>query len=96
VLGMRLGVLDDNTRTKFGIADDVKGVVILDVVPGSAADEKRVTAGDVIVDIGQVTVKTPADVRKRIDGLRREGRKNGLFMLASRSGELRFVTVRLD
>ncbi|MCY1377028.1 hypothetical protein D9M69_645680 [compost metagenome] len=69
---------------------------MLYVAPGSAAAEKRVETGDVIVDIGQVTVKTPADVKKRIDALRREGRKNALLMLASRSGELRFVTIRID
>ncbi len=35
-------------------------------------------------------------MKKRIDALRREGRKNALLMLASRSGELRFVTVRIN
>jgi serine protease Do len=74
----------------------VHGVAILYVAPGSAAGDKRVETGDVIVDINQVTVKAPEDVKKRIDALRREGRKNALLMLASRSGELRFVTVRID
>ncbi len=96
VLGMKLAELDDAVRGEYGIADDVAGVAILRVAPGSPAAEKRVETGDVIVDIGQVTVKTPADVKKRIDALRREGRKNALIMLASRSGELRFVTLRLD
>lgn len=96
VLGMKLGELTDEVRGEFGIADDVEGVAVLYVAPGSASGEKRIETGDVIVDIGQVTVKTPADVKKRIDALRREGRKNALLMLASRSGELRFVTVRID
>ncbi|MBC2885901.1 Do family serine endopeptidase [Ochrobactrum sp. CM-21-5] len=96
VLGMKLGELNDDVRGEFGIAEDVEGVAILYVAPGSAAGEKRIETGDVIVDIGQVTVKTPTDVKKRIDVLRREGRKNALLMLASRSGELRFVTVRID
>ena len=96
VLGMKLSPLDDNVRGEFGIAEDVNGVAILYVAPGSAAGDKRVETGDVIVDINQATVKTPEDVKKRIDALRREGRKNALLMLASRSGELRFVTVRID
>ena len=96
VLGMKLSELNDDVRGEFGIAEDVNGVAILYVAPGSAAGDKRVETGDVIVDINQVTVKTPDDVKKRIDALRREGRKNALLMLASRSGELRFVTVRID
>ncbi|PQA73374.1 Do family serine endopeptidase [Brucella oryzae] len=96
VLGMKLSELNDDVRGEFGIAEDVEGVAILYVSPGSAAGEKRIETGDVIVDIGQVTVKTPGDVKKRIDALRREGRKNALLMLASRSGELRFVTVRIN
>lgn len=96
VLGMKLSELNDDVRGEFGIAEDVEGVAILYVSPGSAAGEKRIETGDVIVDIGQVTVKTPDDVKKRIDALRREGRKNALLMLASRSGELRFVTVRIN
>lgn len=96
VLGMKLSELNDDIRGEFGIAEDVEGVAVLYVSPGSAAGEKRIETGDVIVDIGQVTVKTPDDVKKRIDTLRREGRKNALLMLASRSGELRFVTVRIN
>ncbi|KAB2714772.1 Do family serine endopeptidase [Brucella intermedia] len=96
VLGMKLSELSDEVRGEFGIAEDVEGVAVLYVSPGSAAGEKRIETGDVIVDIGQVTVKTPDDVKKRIDALRREGRKNALLMLASRSGELRFVTVRIN
>lgn len=96
MLGMKLSELNDDVRGEFGIAEDVEGVAILYVSPGSAAGEKRIETGDVIVDIGQVTVKTPDDVKKRIDALRREGRKNALLMLASRSGELRFVTVRIN
>ncbi|MFK0685084.1 Do family serine endopeptidase [Ochrobactrum sp. BD67] len=96
VLGMKLSELNDDVRGEFGIAEDVEGVAVLYVSPGSAAGEKRIETGDVIVDIGQVTVKTPDDVKKRIDALRREGRKNALLMLASRSGELRFVTVRIN
>lgn len=96
VLGMRLGKLDEAARGTFGIAADVQGVLITGIIPQSVAAEKRVERGEVIVDIGQEVVKTPEDVKKRIDALRREGRKNALLMLAARSGELRFVTMRLD
>lgn len=96
VLGMKLGMLDDDMRGIYGIDEDVEGVVVQDVAPNSAAATKRIEAGEVIVDIGQEVMKTPQDVKKRIEALQRQGRKNALIMLASRSGELRFVTIRID
>ena len=41
-------------------------------------------------------MKTPKDVLDRIKGLKDQGRKNALLMLASKTGELRFVTIRMD
>ncbi|MDN5926170.1 MAG: DegQ family serine endoprotease [Hyphomicrobiales bacterium] len=96
VLGMTLGELDDDTRAKFKIAADVAGVVVTDVAPNSISAEKGIAAGDVITEITQQTVSKPKDVSERITALKSQGRKAALLMLASRSGELRFVTVRID
>ncbi|WP_420962757.1 DegQ family serine endoprotease [Brucella sp. IR073] len=96
VLGMKLAALDDATREKFEIAPDIQGVVVTEVAPNSSAAEKRIQPGEVIVDLGQEAVSSPGDVKKRVDKLRQEGRKNALLMLASKTGELRFVTVRVE
>ena len=96
VLGMTVGELNDAARTKFGIGADVAGVVVTEVAENSAAAERGVVAGDVITEIAQETVATPKDVLDRISALKEQGRKNALLMLASKSGELRFVTIRMD
>ncbi|QND53605.1 DegQ family serine endoprotease [Phyllobacterium sp. 628] len=96
VLGMTLGALDEDTRKTFGIAKEVEGVLITEVQAESVAANKRIVAGDVIVDIAQEAVKTPEDVAARIEKLRDEGRKNALLMLASKTGELRFVTLQMN
>lgn len=96
VLGMTLAELNDEGRQEFAIADSVEGVVITAVDPDSAAAEKRIEPGDVIVEIAQESVATPKDVSDRIDALKQDGRRNALLMLAGRTGELRFVTVRMD
>ena len=96
VLGMTLGTLDDENRKTFGISKDVQGVLITEVQKDSIAANKRIEAGDVIVDIAQETVSTPNDVAARIEKLRDEGRKNALLMLASKTGELRFVTLQME
>jgi serine protease Do len=96
ILGMTLAELDDEARQQFAIADTVEGVVITEVDPDSAAAEKRIEAGDVIVEIAQETVSTPEDVITRIEALKEDGRRNALLMLSGKTGELRFVTVRMD
>jgi serine protease Do len=96
VLGMTVGELNDEARRKFGIADDVTGVVVTDVAKDSAAAERGIQAGEVITEIAQESVASPKDVMDRIGALKEQGRKNALLMLASKSGELRFVTVRMD
>ncbi|WP_413814037.1 DegQ family serine endoprotease [Rhizobium sp. Leaf453] len=96
VLGMKLAVLDAASRKTYGIADDVQGVVITDVDPQSAAAERRIAAGDVIAEIGQEAMETPEDVSARVEKLKADGRRNALLMIANKTGELRFVTVRIE
>src|SRR5690606_13794048 len=96
VLGMTVGELNDDARARFGIAPDVSGVVITEVAKDSAAAERGILAGDVITEIAQESVATPKDVMDRIGALKDQGRKNALLMLASKTGELRFVTIRMD
>jgi serine protease Do len=96
VLGMTVGELNEAVRKQFSIADDISGVVITDVNKGSAAADNGILAGEVITEIAQESVKTPQDVVDRIKKLKDQGRKNALLMLASKTGELRFVTVRIE
>ena len=96
VLGMTIGELNDEARSKFGISADITGVVINDVAKDSAAAERGIQPGDVITEIAQESVATPKDVMDRIGALKEQGRKNALLMLASKTGELRFVTIRMD
>ncbi|HEV7317985.1 MAG TPA: DegQ family serine endoprotease [Ensifer sp.] len=96
ILGMKLSILDEETRKKFGIAQDVNGVVITEVTPNSAAAERRVEPGDVIVELGQEAVDTPGDVADRVGELKSSGRSNAQLLLSNKTGELRFVTLRVE
>jgi serine protease Do len=96
VLGMKLAELNDENRKKFGIAPEIKGVVIAEVDPNSTAAEKQIAAGEVITEVAQEAVSKPEDVTKKIEALKKEGRKNALLMVASKTGELKFVTVRIE
>ncbi|MBL8583119.1 MAG: DegQ family serine endoprotease [Rhizobiaceae bacterium] len=96
ILGMTVGELNEETRKKFGISEDVSGVVITDVAKDSPAAERGITAGEVIVEIAQESVASPKEVQDRVNELKEQGRKNALLMLASKTGELRFLTVRTE
>jgi serine protease Do len=58
-LGMTIAPLDDERRAEFGIDDSVEGVVITDVQDGSAAADKGLKRGDVIVEVAQDFVDSP-------------------------------------
>jgi len=95
-LGLNLSNMSDELRKKFKIKDTVKGVVIVGVDSNSAASEKRLSPGDVVVEVAQEEVKTAADLQKRIDQLKKDGRKAALLLVSNAEGELRFVALSLQ
>jgi serine protease Do len=96
VLGMTLAELDDALRQQFSIEEDVTGVVVTEVEAGSSAEEKRVMAGDVIKEVAQEAVSTPADVEAEIQKLKDDGRRSALLLLSNPTGDVRFVPVRIE
>lgn len=96
LLGMTVDEMDDDLREEYGIDESVDGLVITNVEQDSAASQKDVQPGEVIVQINQEAVSTPAEAAERLEELREDGRRNALLMLSAASGELRFVTVRIE
>jgi serine protease Do len=95
-LGLDLADMNDSLRKRYKIKDSVNGVVITAVDANSAASEKRLSPGDVVVEVAQEQVKTAADLQKRVDALKKDGRKAALLLVSTADGELRFVAISLD
>jgi serine protease Do len=95
-LGLDLANLTDELRKRYKLKDTVKGVVITAVDPNSTAAEKRLTAGDVIVEVAQEPVANAEDIQKRVEQMKKDGRKSALFLVANSEGELRFVALSLQ
>jgi len=74
----------------------VKGVVIVEVDANSPAADKRLNAGDVIVKVTDEEVANAADVQKRIDQLKKDGKKTALLLVANAEGDVRFVALALQ
>ena len=74
----------------------MKGVIITGVDGTSDAAEKRLSAGDVIVEVAQEAVTNAADVKKRVEQLKKDGKKSVLLLVANAEGELRFVALSVQ
>jgi serine protease Do len=92
-LGLDLAGLSKDLRARYKIKDSVKGVVVTGVDSGSDAAEKRLSAGDVVVEVAQEAVTNATDVKKRIEQLKKDGKKSVLLLVSNGEGELRFVAL---
>jgi serine protease Do len=94
-LGLTLSDITPELKEKFSLADDLKGVVVVEVSRDSAADEKGLKPGDVIMEAAQEEVKSASQIAAKIDEAKRAGRKS-ILLLVERQGDLRFIALRLD
>ncbi|MCA1382482.1 MULTISPECIES: Do family serine endopeptidase [Bradyrhizobium] len=95
-LGLDLATLSKDLRTRYKIKDSVKGVVVTNVDTNSDAADKRLSAGDVIVEVAQEAVSSGADIQKRVDQLKKDGKKSVLLLVSNGEGELRFVALSVQ
>src|SRR5262249_52496586 len=65
LLGMTLSEITPALKKQYELADDSAGVVVTEVKGDSAASEKGLTAGDLIVEVDQKSVAKPDDIDKQ-------------------------------
>ncbi len=97
-LGLELSSLTDDMRKKFKVRDNVKGVLVVGVDPNLAqtAADKRLSPGDVIVEVQYQSVGNPTDLQSRIDTLKSQGKKIAMLLVANSDGDTRFVALNLQ
>jgi serine protease Do len=95
-LGLDLATLSKDLRSRYKVKDSVKGVIITNVDGSSDAAEKRLSPGEVIVEVAQEAVSNAADVKKRVDQLKKDGKKSILLLVSNADGELRFVALSVQ
>jgi serine protease Do len=96
VLGMELAGVNEQVRRRFNLKDNVRGVVVTRVDGNSNAADKRLVAGDVILEVGQEPVNSPADVSRRVDQLKKDGRRAALLQVQNAAGDVRFVAITIN
>lgn len=93
-LGLKLGAVTPLLAQQFNLPEDVRGVLVLDVVRGSDAARKGIRPGDVIQEMDQVRVDSVVDVRKRIQDLKKRDVSVVLLLVRQGSGT-GFVALKL-
>jgi serine protease Do len=94
-LGLTVAPITDESRQKYRLGDDQKGVVITDVEQNGVAAERGLKPGDVIVEVQQAEVGSPDDLAKKIEAQRSQDRKSVLMLIQGQDGE-RYVPLPLS
>jgi serine protease Do len=93
-LGVTVATITDELRQRFELAESTtKGVVIVEVAEASSASSESLRPGDVIVEVGQEEVSSPAEVNAKVNAAKQENKKS-VLLLIDRQGDLRFVALR--
>ena len=96
LVGLKLTLLNDELRQKYGIDKKVQGVVVLEVDPASPAVQKNIKVGDIIVEVTQEPVTSTDQILKKADETRKAGRKALLLGVQDAKGDFRFVGLPLN
>ncbi|MDP4797051.1 MAG: DegQ family serine endoprotease [Rhodospirillales bacterium] len=94
-IGIKVAKITDAMRQRFKIDQNAKGVLVTDVDADGPAAEKGLQPGDRIIQVSQSDVATPADVSRKVDEAKSQGRKSVLLRVENSQG-LRFVAIRID
>ena len=95
VNGLTLRNLNDETRQRFAIEDDVKGALVEDIDPESAAYESGIRPGDVITEVDQQAVTNAEGVATRLKAAKEDGKNSVLIFIVS-DGVKRFIAMPLN
>ena len=90
--GVAVQNLDGRMAQNFGIAEDVSGVVVREVTPGSYAERAGLAQGDVISEINRRSIKSENDFAQVVSDL--DNREDALLFIHRGKGAL-YLTVKI-
>jgi len=85
--------LNDEMRSRFGFDAKVKGLIVGEIDPASAAASKNIRPGDVITEAQQEPVATTKDLETAIEKVKKTGGKSVLLLVEDAKGDTRFVAI---
>jgi serine protease Do len=95
-LGLTFSPITDELRDRYSIAFGMAGVVVTEIDPEGPAASAEIRQGDVVVEVTQQKVASPADIDTRLAELQKLNRKNALLTVTSTNGEVSFIAVAIQ
>jgi serine protease Do len=95
-LGLTFSPITDELRDRYSIAFGMAGVVVTEIDPEGPAASAEIRQGDVVVEVTQQKVASPADIETRLAELQKLNRKNALLTVTSANGEVSFIAVAIQ
>jgi len=92
-IGLSVEEIDADKAEKLGLDADVKGVLVTEVEPGSPADRAGVRAGDVIAEIDDTKITSPA-VYEKLKGQIKEG--DTVLVVVYRGGRSTILEMQIE
>ncbi len=93
-LGATLAPVTDELKSRFQLAPEAAGVIIVGLDPDGPAAEQGLREGDLIEKVSQEDVETPADVARLAEAAQ-SSKQSALLLLVNRQGDSLFVAVKL-
>ncbi|MBO1328597.1 DegQ family serine endoprotease [Acetobacter suratthaniensis] len=84
--GFSVAALDAAARQKYNLSASQKGVLVSSVHDDGVAAERGLKEGDVITEVQQAEVTTPAALKQRLDAARKEHRRTALLLVHDADG----------
>jgi len=94
-LGFSVSAITPQIREKLGLDEQTKGVVVQEVNQTSAAAEKGLRPGDIIIDAAQQPVQNPADLTKAVDKAKAAGQRT-ILLRVENPQVIRYVVLPLE
>jgi len=93
-LGATVASVTPEIKERFNLPEEASGVVIVSLAPDGPAAEQGLQPGDLIEQVSQQDVETPADV-ERLTAAAQEAEQQAVLLLVNRQGNALFVAVKL-
>lgn len=93
--GFTVGPLDAAGRQKYNLPSGLKGVLVTSVKPDGTAADRGLKEGDVITEVQQAEVGTPAALKQRIEAARKAKKRSVLLLVHDADG-LRWIPFPLS
>jgi len=94
-VGLRVAELNETLRQQFRVPDDVEGVIVTGVRPGSPAQDAGLRPGAVILQLDGEDVATGKALRDKIDNAKKEG-KDAVLLRMQLGANRQFGALSLD